>query len=534
VSAASKHVLRMRRFSLQAWWLLAILSAYPCAGQFYGISPAATGPRRIVTGTVTNSVTGEPIRRALVQLSGLGQFAGFTGADGRFQIQGVPEGQAIVTAQKPGFLSVTSRNSVVTVGSGTNEVRVNLFPEAKISGRIVDEEGEPVEGMQVNLLAETFDQGRKSLTMRGTASTDEDGVYVFDSLPRGHYLLHLAVRSVPPPAWNAPPECYAPRYYPGVPDLSSAQDLSLESGQDVRADFAVAPERAFRVTGKVAGLPQNSGFSFSLEDAEGQQVNFESTQIDQATGKFVLASVPAGFWAVGLTVNVQGNSYTARQEIVVSGSDVEGVHIMPLPFATIPVSINHASAVSSGFAVQLLAAESNKSARYFAQQLTPLAPQENTEQPWFFSNVPPGKYKFIAETFGTECLASAVSGSVDLTREPFTVTTGSAPQPVVVNLRGDCATLNVTLNSEAKEVNPWLIVTSDAAGVEPKALQMVAGTTALAGLAPGSYRVYAFSNVDDLEYANPDALSGYPNKQIDLQAGQKASLTVEVAVRNVN
>jgi hypothetical protein len=538
----------MSRFSLQACWLLAILSAYPCAGQIRELggleaSPhVAVGARRTVSGTVTNSVTGEPIRRALVQVSGQGQFTGFTGADGRFQIEGVPEGQATVAAEKPGFFGVQSQNTMVTIGAGTNDVHVNLIPEAKISGRIVDEEGEPVEGMQVYLLAKQFQQGHKNLGMRGAATTDEDGVYVFDSLPRGSYLLHLAGRSVPPSVWNAPLECYPPRYYPGVPDLSSAQALSLEPGQDSRADFTLSTEHAFRITGNIVGLAQNLGLGFSLEDGDGQQVNFERTQIDQATGKFVLAPVPAGAWTVALNANAQGTFYAARQEIVVSGSDVQGLQILPQPSGTIPVSINHASASSSepavqqsGVQLQLLPAESNRNERYVAQQLNPSpAPQENTQQPLVFPNVPPGKYKFIAETWGTECLASAFSGNADLTREALIVTAGSAVQPVVVNLRSDCATLNVTLHSDAKEANAWVIVTSEAAGPEPKVVPIAAGTTTVTGLSPGGYRVYALSNVDDLEYANPDALSSYPNQQIDLSAGQKASVTVEAAVRNGN
>src|SRR2546430_3367421 len=58
-----------------------------------------------LSGTVVNVLTGEPIRRALVQsLMGPGQ-ALLTDDSGHFELNGLPPRQARVAAQKPRFLS---------------------------------------------------------------------------------------------------------------------------------------------------------------------------------------------------------------------------------------------------------------------------------------------------------------------------------------------------------------------------------------------------------------------------------------------
>src|SRR3954471_21781489 len=56
-----------------------------------------------VSGTVINSVTGEPIRRAAVQVSGQNFSLALTDQGGHFVIDGLAEGTAVLNAVKPGF-----------------------------------------------------------------------------------------------------------------------------------------------------------------------------------------------------------------------------------------------------------------------------------------------------------------------------------------------------------------------------------------------------------------------------------------------
>src|ERR1700730_10980835 len=65
-----------------------------------------TGARtHTARGTVVNSATGEPINGALVQLNGGRQRSILTGADGKFQFEGLANGYFQLMAQKPGYFS---------------------------------------------------------------------------------------------------------------------------------------------------------------------------------------------------------------------------------------------------------------------------------------------------------------------------------------------------------------------------------------------------------------------------------------------
>ena len=112
-----------------------------CCGQETGLVPAvpAQAPRRTVTGMVVNAVSGVPIRHALVQVSGVSPAAVLTGPDGHFRFDNVPEGQAVISAQRPGFFDPRSIPGVfersadpfVMIGSGENDFRLPLYPVAR-------------------------------------------------------------------------------------------------------------------------------------------------------------------------------------------------------------------------------------------------------------------------------------------------------------------------------------------------------------------------------------------------------------------
>ncbi len=215
----------MLSFSRRAALLLAPLACAVCGAQSFEPTPQVTGienpqnKRYTVAGSVVNSATGEPIRRALVRVNGPADLAAFTGADGRFQIENVPAGQLILSAEKPGFFDTAAMSgkpfrSALTAGAATQEVRLQLTPAASVAGRVVDPDGTPIEGLQVELIADEIAQGRKQRQTRGYASTEEDGSYRFENLTPGRVFVRTILHQ-PFPFSNAVSQVYAPRYYAG-------------------------------------------------------------------------------------------------------------------------------------------------------------------------------------------------------------------------------------------------------------------------------------------------------------------------------
>src|SRR5216683_1550267 len=138
-------------------------------------------PKFTLSGTVVNSVTGEPIRRALVQIYVGPKQAMLTDSDGRFEFSNLPSGQTSIAVRKPGFMSEQEMSgggppSMVETGPDAKPITVKLTPEGVLFGR-VDSKGEPIEDLPVNVIALRIDQGRKHWEPRGGAMTDEDGAW---------------------------------------------------------------------------------------------------------------------------------------------------------------------------------------------------------------------------------------------------------------------------------------------------------------------------------------------------------------------
>src|SRR5437899_5329269 len=149
----------------------------------------------MLRGTVVNSVTGEPIRGALVQIYFNGQSSMLTGPDGKFQFEGLPNGQTVVRVRKPGFFTEEEIHSpgyaqqMVPTGSHSASLVLKLIPEGVVYGRISEDDGEPIEGLPVQLVVQRLQNGRKVWEQRPGATTDEDGAFRIAELPPGNYFL---------------------------------------------------------------------------------------------------------------------------------------------------------------------------------------------------------------------------------------------------------------------------------------------------------------------------------------------------------
>jgi len=531
--------------------LVLLLSALSCYGQVIIGSPTQA-PLHTITGTVVNAQSGEPVRRALVQVWGAPAQSALTGPDGRFTVDRIPEGPLNCSISKPGYFDARSVPSTAnsqsapnyTVGSGKNDFRLVLFPAAKIVGRLTDQDGEPIEQTQLQLVSEQIVNGHKQFANRGASSSDDDGAYRIDDLVPGKYIVMAMGSSWPAGSWNAPPEVVAPTYFPNAADLASARTIELQAGQEFRADFHLRTQRGFRVSGVLGGYPTGSGFQFMLENSTGQRFLAQGINVDGATGKFFLEAVPAGTWILTLsTTDAQGHTYQARQEIAVSGADISNLQMMLHAAASIPVTVNRAATqdegapgprpANPGINATLLSADPSLNQQQYG--LT----SHDDPPALSFDNVFPGKYKLSVPNFGaTECVESAWYGNVDLLRDYLVLGSDGSTQPLTINMSKDCATLNAQIAAGQEQNSGFLVIVPNSSSVAEPIVFPVMSRGAWSGpalpLSPGTYQVYAFMSVDGLEYANPEVLRDYPSQTINMVAGQKAELTVKLSERKAN
>jgi hypothetical protein len=143
-----------------------------------------------LSGTVINAITGEPVRRAAVQVSGNGSVT-LTDAGGHFVVEGLAEGNVFLKAMKPGFSEDEgSHPSSALVGKDAPAVVLKLTPWAVISGRVITKGEQPLEGFQIRILAKQNVAGRLIWTDQpNQALTNEDGEFRVVGLQAGTYYV---------------------------------------------------------------------------------------------------------------------------------------------------------------------------------------------------------------------------------------------------------------------------------------------------------------------------------------------------------
>ncbi len=147
-------------------------------------------------GSVVNSVTGEPIPRAKVNLiSGGMNYAAATDTSGRWSFANVPCGQANFMTTRVGFLGRAARlMNPVTVatlisGSPAHDVKLELTPQSVVYGKVVDDQGDPVQNVQVTALASVVVEGKGTFQQGSNATTNDLGEYRIPGVTRGKYIV---------------------------------------------------------------------------------------------------------------------------------------------------------------------------------------------------------------------------------------------------------------------------------------------------------------------------------------------------------
>jgi hypothetical protein len=181
-----------------------------------------------VEGTVRNSVTGQPVRKArltFVPANGGEPMVGATDSQGHYALANVPPGTYILTAARNGYMGQIygakkpgeerkGEPLELAPGSVKSEIDIRLTPLGAIFGFVRDEDGDPVRQVDVALLAYGYGPTGKTLQVRGDVQTDALGEYrLFDLFP-GTYYLRAKPMSAQSPAVGQVGEAYATVYYP--------------------------------------------------------------------------------------------------------------------------------------------------------------------------------------------------------------------------------------------------------------------------------------------------------------------------------
>lgn len=523
-----------------------------------------------VSGVVVNSVTGEPIRRALVQLSGPpAPLTVLTGQDGQFQFSGVIESDVVIAARKPGFFTDDDlhpefvQQHIVHLGANTESLTLKLSPEGSVTGHVATVKGEPLDDTPVRVFQQRIVDGRKRWEQHGpSATTDEDGQFRVGNLVAGDYLLVAGPNlSLPPRAvtnTRTPVrEGFGPVFFPGVPELESASLLTVGAGQQAQGDFSVKTETIYKVKGEIGNLPGPA--SIQLRTRVGDMVN-TAVSMNPQTGKFDFR-IPAGSYVLQANaVDTTGQPVRSDFPLTVT-SDIANLSLALTSSPTLTVRID---ARKSGKAIEeggasgqdRLGAVYPDSATFFGSasfgqihalpvfaQIT-LTKSDPSLQPEVFQAVPdppntnfvvrdlsPGKYSVQILPPPPWYVQSATSGTVDILRDDLVIVPGRRPEPLDIVLRDDGATLSGKIVDNGAGAPGFVVLIPDQGSPDQIRTSNTgsSGEFQLSALAPGDYKLLALDRSDAIEFRRPEVLAPYLSKavRVVLRAGEQTDTSVE-------
>ena len=280
---------------------LVLLAQFVAAGP----PPAPPAPKPgtgLIVGRVIDGDSAQPVAGALVFVrTGRDEMEPgtkvFSGTDGHFVLTSVPEGRLALWAAKPGYVrteQLSDAETMLTVREGERrgDVILRLWKLGAITGRVVDEHGDPAVGVVMCVARRMWVAGRPQMGDTFTSETDDRGIFRFARLSPGEYLAFTLPRQSSVPAtlaadkeaiaeaglWIEPPGSryglrvdafvvsiqslppqvradglyvYPAQYYSNAGDPGTARAVEVKSGQESAGiDFTLRPQRSVRVSGR--------------------------------------------------------------------------------------------------------------------------------------------------------------------------------------------------------------------------------------------------------------------------------------------
>jgi hypothetical protein len=260
---------------------------------------------------------------------------------GAYEFTDVPAGSYRLTASAPGysmpgdaptrgFVLIEEDGPLVTLADGDDRTSadVTLLRWGVISGRVLDETGDPVQGALVGVMVPRFQNGRRRLVVARPESrtTDDRGAFRIFGVPAGQYVLAASVGE----SFALDLPGYAPTYFPGTALASTAQYIDVAPGQEVGGiDMPLATAGTASIRGRIVdatGAPWGQMFVLIPRSPISARIGARL----ERDGTFEFRNLAPGRYVIQADRGRQGSAtegeFVAR-EITVGGIDIGNLRL---------------------------------------------------------------------------------------------------------------------------------------------------------------------------------------------------------------
>lgn len=468
-----------------------------------------------VQGVVLDSVTGKPVAGVVVLLSTLDSeapdlYRARSDAAGRFRFARVIPGVYRANAEAPGFLRPAQRAPHITVNPspGTQELTIPLTPAGVISGRVTDQDGDPIAYASVEAMQYTYQSGKKALRSISNERTNDRGEYRLFNLQPGRYYVRAVLRS----------GGTAPTFFPGTYDVAQATPLDALPGAELRStDILLRQESVHSIAGRVldsTGQPAANAYVIA-RSRSGAFSNGGPQLVDS----FTIAGLVPGQYILTAQQFTGSAQKTATQLVDLGAADLTGVTL------TLRSGFDLAGTVSDlpddSHAVHFSIEPDDPSGRTYRASPTP-------KGAFFFSNVWPDRYHLLWNLPKGVYVKSIRFGDRRLPDDRLDLT--GAVAPLSIQLAADGGRVQGTVRNAAGQPVPEAVVTlsADPAYDFWSAIADDAGHFEIRDIAPGTYSLLAFDGAPSGAPQDPDYRKPYQKSAKKLEVLPSTQQTIDL------
>ena len=506
-----------------------------------------------IAGTVVNSLTGAPLNQARVTLADTADRRNrafiITTDNGRFTFAPLYRGKYSLEGAKRGFIPAAYEqheqfSTAIVTGTdfNTEDLVLRLTPLAQLSGKVIDESGDPIRKANVTLYMENHQAGMNRTVPVGNDSTDDQGEYEFAALAPGNYFVSVsakpwyAMHSLPSPprATNLPPTvspsldvAYPTTFNNGATDSQGATPITIHGGDHLQVDVHVSPVPVLHLI-----------FRTSQDEQQGvpmpvfEKRVFDSTEFaggpegmrQISPGVYELTGIPAGKYSVHIQDPRAPQSLQSNEmSLVKDGQELDVAQ--SVPSSSIKLTVKMPARESQPKQLNIGLQDSRMQAiAYSAID----AAGEGT-----FDNIPAGKYVIAAYSPDRRySVVRTVSSGVETSGQGLTVPPGSSLSATVF-LAAGVVTVEGFVKRGGKPSSGVMVALIPK---DPQSrLDMFRrdqsdsdGSFVLPAVIPGTYTLIAVEDAWGFQWLQPDVLNRYLQHGQDLTIGELMTNTVHL------